>query len=373
MSVTGRDTPPTIDGAGDYMAWAKTRMESRFNLASSGVLPLAYAELGATAADLELSGEPGYGYPPLRSALAARYGVDTACVVATLGTTQGNHLAIAALVEPGDEVLIERPVYEPMAGLFRHARASIRWFERRAADGFRIDLAAVRRAMTPRTRVIAITNLHNPSAAAADEATLAELGAIAGAAGARVLVDEVYLEVPWLEGARATPGPRSAFHLGPTFVVTSSLTKGYGLGDLRCGWILAEPALTERMWSLLDLTVGNVPHLTERLSVVALRELPRLADRAKGLLAANRALLDRFLAGRDDLEVVRPPSGTVVFPRWRKGDVAPLCALLRERYETTVVPGAFFGAPEHFRLGIGGATDRLVEGLDRLGRALDES
>src|SRR5207248_1306843 len=164
------------------------------------------------------------------------------------------------------------------------------------------------------------------------------------AAGARVLVDEVYLELPWIEGDRSGPGPRSAFHLGPTFVVTSSLTKGYGLGGIRCGWILAEPALAGRMWSLLDLTVGAVPHVTERLGLVALRELPRLADRARVLLAANRTLLDRFLDRRDDLDAVRPPSGTVVFPRWAEGDVAPLCDRLRERYDTTVVPGRFFGA-----------------------------
>ncbi|MBI1797607.1 MAG: aminotransferase class I/II-fold pyridoxal phosphate-dependent enzyme [Candidatus Eisenbacteria bacterium] len=362
----------TVEDLRDYMHWAKTKMDARYTLASSGVRPVTMAELGATLDDVVLQGPPGYGWAPLTQALAARMGVAEDCVVSALGTTQANHLAIAALVGPGDDAVVEHPAYEPLLQLVRHRGATPRTFERRAEDGWRIDPAAVRRAMTPRTRTIVITNLHNPTGAPADEATLAALGAIARDAKARVVVDEVYLEVPWIEGDRATPAPRSAFHLGPEFVVTSSLTKGFGLGGLRCGWILAEPALAARMWSLLDMTVGNAPHVAERLCLVALNRLPALADRARALLAANRPRLTGFLDGRDDLEVVRPAGGTVMFPRWRGGDVERLCARLRERYATSIVPGRFFGAPEHFRIGIGGDTAVLTEGLDRLGRALDE-
>jgi aspartate/methionine/tyrosine aminotransferase len=362
----------TAPPGSDYLAWAKLHMEAPYMLASSGVQSVTLAELGATLDDLELTGPAGYGWAPLQQALAARAGVTPDCVVGALGTTQSNHLAVTALLGPGDECVIEQPVYEPLLQLVRHVGAVPRPFVRRAEDGFRIDPAAVRRVMSAKTKLIAITNLHNPTGVATDEPTLAALGALAREAGARVLVDEVYLEVRWLEGDRATPGPRSAFALGPTFVVTSSLTKGYGLGGLRCGWILAEPALAARMWSLLDLTVGNAAHPAERLSRVALRELPRLAERSKRLLATNRPLLHRFLDARDDLEAVRPPSGTIVFPRWAGGDVDRLAAHLRGRYDTTIVPGRFFGMPDRFRMGIGIDTPTLSEGLRRLGKALDE-
>jgi aspartate/methionine/tyrosine aminotransferase len=90
------------------------------------------------------------------------------------------------------------------------------------------------------------------------------------------------------------------------------------------------------------------------------------------LLDRNRGLLNAFLDTREDLEVVRAEFGTVVFPRVRSGDSEALCRLLREKYETSVVPGAFFELPAHFRLGIAVATDVLREGLERLAKALSE-
>jgi aspartate/methionine/tyrosine aminotransferase len=192
------------------------------------------------------------------------------------------------------------------------------------------------------------------------------LGEIARRAGARVLVDEVYLEALFDSQAR------SAFHLGEHFVATSSLTKAYGLSGLRCGWILAAPELAERMWRLDDL-FGVIPaHAAERLSVIALDHLEEIAAQVRLLLAKNRALLERFLDSRNDLLAVRPEAGTIVFPRLVSGSVDRLCALLREKYEASVVPGRFFEMPEHFRLGIGGDTGELAEGLRRLGAALDE-
>ena len=89
-------------------------------------------------------------------------------------------------------------------------------------------------------------------------------------------------------------------------------------------------------------------------------------------LTTNRALLDQILDSRKDLEVFRPPAGTVVFPRLTRGRTEEFIKLLREKYETSVVPGRFFEMPEHFRVGIGGETESLRAALERLGAALDE-
>lgn len=363
------------------MLWAKTRSHATFNLATSGVRAFPLRDLGVTLDDLEMAGPSWYGYAPLQAALARKAGVAEDSVVAAIGTSQANHLVMAALLDPGDEVVLERPVYDLIENLARHLGAEVKGFERRAEEGFRLDPEAVRRAVSPRTRLIVLTNLHNPTGAQAAEEELREVGAIAREVGARVLVDEVYLEMLWVEGRRRRPeepgppeelAPRSAFHLGPEFIATSSLTKAYGLNGLRCGWILAEPALAERFWRLSDLFCVIPAHAAERLSLLCLERLKRIADRAWSQLRANRAILDAFLAGRDDLETFRPVAGTVVFPRWRGGEVEPLCDLLRARYETTIVPGRFFGLPEHFRIGIGGETAELEAGLERLGAALDE-
>src|SRR5205814_3802762 len=192
-----------------------------------------------------------------------------------------------------------------------------------------------------RTRLIVLTNLHNPSSALVDEDTLRRVGEIAQSVGARVLVDEVYLD------AMFEAAPRSSASLGPQFIATSSLTKGYGLSGLRCGWILAEAELAQRMRLLHDIFGALAPHPAERLSVLALRKLPKFSERAKNILERNRAVLNDFYDSREDLDVPRSHAGTTSFPRLLKGSAENLYRLLSEKHETAVVPGGFFESPQH--------------------------
>jgi aspartate/methionine/tyrosine aminotransferase len=212
-----------------------------------------------------------------------------------------------------------------------------------------------------------VTNPHNPSSAVADEGTIRRVAEIARAAGARLLVDEVYLEASSILGR-----PRaSSFGLGPEIVVTSSLTKAYGLGGLRCGWALAEPDLVRRMWRLNDL-MGVVPaHPAELLSIAALDHLDRAADHARHLLVANRDVMNAFLDSRSDLRAPRVAEGMLVFPKVLGKDVEELVRVLRERYETTVVPGRFFDMPDHVRISMGAPPEIVAGGISRLAEALD--
>lgn len=348
-----------------YMHWAKTKSTARFNLATSGMPNLSIRELRVSLADLEIT-NGGYGYAPLVERIATRYRVDRNSIVTAAGTTFANHLAAAALLQPGDEVLFESPAYEPMLATVQYLGANVKRFTRSFADDFAVLPEAVERSISPQTRLLVLTNLHNPSGALTTDDTLKQVGEIARRAGARVLVDEVYIETLF-ESA-----PRTSFHLGEQFVVTSSLTKAFGLSGLRCGWIFAEPELAERMWRLNDLFASTPVHSGERLSVVALDQLAELAARAQSLLDRNRALLNAFLDTRADLETVRPEFGTVMFPRVRSGNADQFCRLLREKYETSVVPGSFFELPAHFRVGIAIDTEVLQAGLERIGAALDE-
>lgn len=346
-----------------YMNWAKTRSTAKFNLATSGLGNLKLRELRVSLDDLEIT-DGGYGYQPLIESIAARYRVDREAIVTAAGTTFANHLAMAALIEPGDEILFEHPAYEPMLAAALYLGAKVRRFARRFENGFRIEPEELE--VSPETRLIVLTNLHNPSGVLIDEAELKQIGEIARSVGARVLVDEVYMETLFEDL------PRTAFHLGNEFVVTSSLTKAFGLSGLRCGWIFAEPELAKRMWLLNDLFAATPVHAGERLSVVAMQQLSEIGARAKDLLDRNRKLLNEFLDTREDLETIRPEFGTVMFPRVHRGSSEDLCQLLREKYETSVVPGKFFEMPAHFRVGIAGDTGVLEEGLQRLGNALDD-
>ena len=353
------------------MEWAKLHSQARFNLASSGVLNVPASEFPLSIDDFEITGPGEYGYEPLQDRIARHCEVAPECVVTANGTSMANHLAMAALIGPGDEVLIEQPAYGPLIDVANYLGAQMKRI-RRSGNDFAIDLDEIEKAMTPATRLIVLSNLHNPSGALTSEATLHTLAEIATRSGAHVLMDEVYLEMVFDER------PPFAFRVGQSlangnpFIVTNSLTKTYGLSGLRCGWILAPADLARHIWRFNDLFGVNAPHPAEQLSVTAFDHLHKFRERGRTLLVRNRALLDAFLASRDDLECFRPPAGTVAFPRLVRGNPEAFLRLLSDKYETSVVPGKFFDMPDHFRIGIGGETDNLRAGLERLSCAIDE-
>jgi aspartate/methionine/tyrosine aminotransferase len=350
-----------------YMQWAKQRPSVTYDLALSGILNLPFPELEATIDDLDLNGDNSYGYGPLVDALAEHCKVPPEQVVTISGgTSMANHLAMAAAIEHGDEILIEQPTYEPLLALAEYFGLKIKRFPRRFENDYVIDVDDVAAGVSEQTRLIVLTNLHNPSSVLTDEATLQSIGEIAESVGARVLVDEVYLE------AMFENAPRSAVQLGPQFIGTSSLTKGYGLSGLRCGWILAEPELAERMRLLHDVFGSIGPQPAERLSVVALRKLPKFIARASDILESNRAMLNDFLDSREELAGSRSELGTTSFPTLLKGRVENLWDLLYEKYDTSFVPGRFFEAPQHLRLGMCCQPELFETAVERLGSALDE-
>jgi aspartate/methionine/tyrosine aminotransferase len=359
------DSGPNEHKRSRYMEWAKTRSGARFNLATSGLTSVPISEFPLNMTDLEITGD-GYGYGPLLERIARHTNAAVECIVTAEGTSMANHLAMAALLEPGDEVVIEAPTYGLLLDVAGYLGARVKRIARTFESNFDISLPEMEQAITPATRLVVLTNLHNPTGALIPRETLRSIGEMARRVGARVLVDEVYLELLF------DSAPSSAFSLGETFVVTSSLTKTYGLSGLRCGWILAAPELARQIWRLNDLFAATAAHPAERMSVTAFDHLTQFRERARVLLTTNRTLLDAFLDSRTDLECLRPPGGSVVFPRLPGGEPEAFFKLLREKYETSVVPGEFFEMPRHFRLGIGGETANLSEGLERLGLALHQ-
>jgi aspartate/methionine/tyrosine aminotransferase len=349
-----------------YIEWAKLKSQARFNLATSGVAGYPLAKLPVRIEDLEINPPGGrYGYGPLVERLARHAGVAEDCVVNSIGTSLANFMAYCGTLEPGDDILVERPIYGPMVEAAQFLGANIHSVERRFENGFALDPADVRKTITPRTKLISLTNLHNPSGAFMDDDTLRAIGQIAQSGGAYVMVDEVYLDMLF------DPAVRSSFHLGGPFIVTSSLTKVYGLSGLRCGWILAPSEISRRIWRISDLMENVNAHPAELISVIALDHLAEIRALSKALLDANRALLNQFLDSRSDLQFVRPAAGTVVFPKLASGNTPEFVKFLREKFETSVVPGEFFGMPQHFRVGIGGETQVVKDGLERLAAALD--
>src|ERR671912_1203827 len=167
-----------------YMEWAKTRPAVRWDLAISNVLGCTIEDLPGAAEALALGGRNDSGYEPLLEAIARQYGVRPSQVTTAQGTSGANFLVYAALLGHGDDILVERPGYDPLMGAARLLGANVIQFERRPEDGFALDPERVRAAMTPRTKLIVITSPHNPTSVVAQADALRTIGDLAAAAGA---------------------------------------------------------------------------------------------------------------------------------------------------------------------------------------------
>jgi hypothetical protein len=197
------------------------------------------------------------------------------------------------------------------------------------------------------------------------DSVLREVGDLAKSVGAHVLVDEVYLDAIYENT------PRTSFHLGPEFIVTNSLTKVYGLSGLRCGWILAAPDLAREMWRLNDLFAASPAHPADLLSVVAFENLDKIRERARKVVEADRVLLAEFLNSQTKVSAVRTNFGTTSIVHLQKSDSEQFLSRLRYEFETSAVPGHFFGLANHFRIGMGVHSTMFSEGLQRISKALE--
>lgn len=353
-----------------YLRWAKVRPRVTYDLAASGLKHVTTEELlgDIPAKDaFDLGGPNDEGFAPLRSAIGARYGMPAESVTIANGAAGANFLAFLGLIEPGDDVLVERPGYDPLMASAQLAGANIVHFDRSWDKGFALDPYVVRTALTPRTKLIVISNAHNPSGSLASRDALEQVGVMAEAIGARVLVDEVYAEAQHT----VAPPPPPAATLGPVFVSTNSLTKAYGLAGLRCGWVLASPKLSARIRETRDVVDGSGAFPPEQLAVTAFAQIDRLRARASAILSENLALVEGALASHPRIEWLAPAAGTTAFPRVKGvDDTSALVDRLIAEYDTVAVPGHFFQAPQHIRISFGGKSDMLAEALSRLDRAL---
>jgi aspartate/methionine/tyrosine aminotransferase len=352
-----------------YLDWASRNFDlnpPRFNLAASGLSATTAEELGLhDGPPLTLSGPGAHGHPRLVAAIAERHGVTRDRVLCATGTTQANFLVQAALLGPGDEVLCEAPAYEPLWRTVTTFGARLAWLPREAERRFVPDLGRIADAMARGTKLVQLSDLHNPSATLLPRDFIAELGRLAARHDAWVLVDEVYLS-----GPLDTPQP-SAATFNDRLIATGSLTKSYGLGQLRAGWVLAPAPLVVRMREILT-HVGSVrPWLADEVAARAFDRIEQLHRKASHRRDENLARVQGALASVPGL-VLHPSDGA--FIAWAKlppgVQATPFVEHLQRTEETLVVPGDFFGASDHVRLGFGLDPAMVSEGLDRLVRGL---
>ena len=347
-----------------YMEWAKSRPAAAIDLAGSNLLACSLEDLPGAREAVDIAGESPEGYPPLVARIAEAHDVGADRVATGVGCAGANFLALAALLDAGDEVLMESPFYDPIPAAVRMLGGRVSHFPRRFEDGWDIDPEIVAASLTRRTRLLILTNPHNPSGAVIAQDRFAEVIRLAERHGFALLIDEVYRDVLLDER------PPSAATLSEACVSTSSLTKAYGLSSLRCGWALGSAELARKMRRARDLIDGWSPIPSDRLATLAFRNLEILRARTRAIVQTNLALVTEWLAATPQLECV-VPRATLAFPRLRgEADAGPFVESLFARSGTAVAPGHFFGAPAHFRIAFGGDSAKLAAGLDAIRREL---
>jgi aspartate/methionine/tyrosine aminotransferase len=310
----------------------------------------------------------GAGNPLVLRALADRYGVGQEQILCATGALSGVSLVLKALVQPGDHVLIERPHLDTLVELAAGQGAEIGYIERSADDGA-FDLDQVQDALRPNTRLLLITNLHNPTGALLSEADLGCLAEVAARGRTRIVVDEVYADY-----VHRLDGGRPAARLSDVFVSINSLSKVYGLSSLKCGWIVADARTIKEIAPTHALHEFGMSKLTHAMASLVLEDDAPFTKAVRSVLGEARPLVEAWAGALREEGLIAgavPAAGCMYFPRLpHVGDTRKFAAWLWREYAIAAAPGELFQSPGHIRIGFGRRADRLAPVLARLAEAL---
>lgn len=354
-----------------------------YNLSESGVHPLTMRKLLemaggdveaaiASLADTELNYPQANGNPELRDAIAALYPDATReNVLVTVGAIQANYTALLTVTDPGDDVAVMQPNYQQFWGLAQNHDRRLSTFGLSRELGWALDLEELDQAVRRTTKLVAVVNPNNPTGRIMpDDERRAVVEAAAGA-GAWLLSDEVYT------GAERVTEETTASFYGQydKVLAVNSLSKGYGLPGLRIGWVVGPGDVIARMWAWQDYITICTTVLANKLAAIALSPpvRPRILARTREYVRRGFENVERWAAGRDDVEVMAPDAAAICFAKYtRKINSTALVMKLIREHNAFVAPGDLFGLDGHVRISFGLPDDYVNEGLRRLGEALDE-
>lgn len=350
----------------EHFVWLADHHDARHDLATSDLVAAAgeWDFVPDSLADRE--------DPPddrtVEDQLATIYGVPSEQVLVTAGATQANLLALVAANAADGRVLVERPGYEPLRATPAWLGGEVAHYRRPAEADYALQPERIMRATDEDAAMVVTTNRHNPSGRLVDRDTLAVAGAVARDAGARLLVDEVY--APYGIGDVDGPfgGPTAAGLEGVAIV--SSLTKVFGLGDLRIGWLIGEAEFVQRAREAMTY-VPSVAGPSRALARRALYHHEDLLDRSRAVIRENHDLLRTFVAGRSDLTGPVFDGATFAFLAHESADGDEVVKAAWEA-GVLVTPGRFFEDPERVRVSLGHEPGKMRAALGVFGEVLDE-
>jgi hypothetical protein len=346
------------------------------DLSESGVRPVTLRELTGMGLDLDaildmpLSYSQSNGTIALREALSVQYpGTTVEHFEVTNGTSEANFLLALTLVRPGDEVAFEVPNYMQYWRLPESLGAKVNRFRLRSEQGWEPDWEEFERAVTGKTRLVYLSNPNNPTGAVLSEAAMRRIADRCELTGTTLVADEVYLGAE-IDGPRT----RSFWGMSDRVIVTSGLSKAYGIPGARIGWIVCPPKVAAECWSQHDYITICPNKISDAIARVAVRieNREKLYARTRAILQHNVPLMRDWVAGFGGLlEFVEPRAGALCLVKYNSGIPSrELCERIRVNQSVLIVPGEFLGLEGFLRIWLGGKPEFLTEGLRRIGMEL---
>ncbi|MFN0207565.1 MAG: pyridoxal phosphate-dependent aminotransferase [Planctomycetota bacterium] len=356
----------------DYMRFAKTSSAgARISLTMSGLGPPPADWLGdpARLVDLHDSGTEGTLF--LREKIADRYGVHPDEVFVTPGASAAIHIISGILTIPGHRALIERPYYAPLGSEPQAFGSVLGFIDRRLEENYRWNPSRVKEslALAPRASMLFFTNLHNPTGVLASETDILETGEAAAATGTRLVCCELYAD--FLGPAR----PKPVATIIPGAVSIGSMTKAFGFGSIRVGWIICkDKEVLKRADHYFDHLDVNCSMPSMRIAAAALDHIDIFERRAAEISKAGKAVFFAWAnreVAKNRIRVVEPAGGIIAFPLlYGVPDTFAFAKRVRERHGVQITPGEYFQSPGHVRLGFGLEPAILKEALDAISAEL---
>ncbi len=346
------------------------------DMSESGVRPVCLREMAEMGLDLDSILDMPLGYSQsngtigLRETLAASYpGASIDQIEVTNGTSEANYLLALTLLRQGDEVAFQVPNYMQLGGIPASLRAQVNRFRLQLDHDWEPDWEEFERAVNPKTRLVYISNPNNPTGSILSAEAMRRIVARCEQVGAYLLADEVYL------GAEIDcPRTASFWGMSDRVIVTSGLSKAYGIPGVRIGWIVGPAAVVAECWSQHDyLTIGP-NKISDAVAKVAVQPQNRekLYARTRAILQHNLPIMKEWVESfHGFLSFREPKAGALCLVRYNSPVPSyELCERIRVKQSVLIVPGVHLGLEGSVRLWLGGKPEFLREGLRRIAQEM---
>ncbi len=353
----------------DIISFAKyASLNSKINLIESGVqkpdlLQIPVKEIINPDCDFF------YGYKKLKEKLCNYYNVEEEQIAIATGTSECNFLVQFAILSENDYALIEKPSYQPLYKILELLKINIVEIERLPEFGFKFKMDELDKIIRRNNiKLMVISNLHNPSMSLLSSENIIEIANLLNKKNAFLLVDEVFGEFH--------PDFKSVAGLKGNIIVTGSLTKVYGLGSLRVGWVIAKKEIIDKIKFLINMVDGVHPYITQACINFFFDKLKNLRNLWFEHFEKNRNIVKQWANKKPFIKGIYGDYGSVVWielGRDENGQLISSIGLAKnliKKHQIAIAPGEFFRSPGWIRLGLTVSQEELKTALSIISKEI---